>query len=1278
MSISTFDQFAALQNALTELNYSQPLLRESVPLVQAIFTDLIEVTKKYTQIRKQSERTENELRSQIDPLKVENDKLTKSNNELHLKIIKNSDSFQADLKAMERECEKLKLAKNELNVLLNQKKHKIKNQEMTINGLKKKMNAVLSAHGSNHKKLIAKSSKISFSANPLSPASSKNGSASDEMESKETMDDDHEKYLLLQQENAALLAQLREITASGDDDKQTVAALEEKLRVREQELQRIHDTLSIDEHRIKFLQIEQQKDSESQRIRHLESQIEVLQSEVAEKEAATDAVAAKDSAIERLKAENRDLADQLEATWKELDRLKVDMAAVQQTSKALKLEKKFDVLRATKKMSKNVSEGTLMRNKIEELTKCNKVLETKLANKTKAHSVLQEKAKEGVSTNHTANVALEMKEKELQRLRADHVELMKVAEDLKNRLKALRHEMELNRNERSNLELSLKATESKLESAGQDGEAMAEKYDSLRAAHSKQQDATKEAEEERDSLRFKLKAMEREQHAMDERLRAVMAQKHDFEKSGNRKQSENFELAKQLQHEQFKNEDLRKDREWNEKSMLGKVAKISQLEQEKKELLLKIERINEELDGVKLKCKEIEFKYSAQIKATEALEDRLSESEEMLSSLKGIRARNEATSKSNNELEMELVRIRNDNDRLQSEAKILENGDRRKAAIIKKIDREKNDLKLILQQMQHRIIALQQRLTSLSADRDHLKATYDAAAAAMDHKNEVIESGTLSLNDLKAENAKLRRELDALTQRAQELQTKCDAKERVAAEGAAAMEQFERIQEGLNRNLRTELDEKKQLQHQLRQMAKERDALREKYDEMRAEHSNLTESVVPSLTQQVVVAQVESGELKVLCNKLDDGQKGQQMEIEELLTKNQALGQQLEGLRAENAKTVESAQREQQLQHNLKQALQKLVDKHDALQNELDAAAEREEAARCEVAAAMHRNEELQSILGENQQQFRCQQQQLREMEQKQLATEQQLAVLQREVVPRLKEEGQLKGEQLRQCQQDIENVTKENQFLNNEYAVTVADRDTKQKQLANAVNKVMALEAQCKNGHLERTQILENYQSVALENEKLQRISEQLDRGQAEYAVKIAALEEHIRRRDHRIKDLEKLMTECNLSNHELQRQCQSLTRDLERSNLNNSKNQTLSSNLQQDLEAMRSNVVQKQHKDLERKTAIILEFKKENKNLQGIVTELNLEKQAALDSLQSAEQKMASLEGIIQKLRVDHIANNEHSKKDADEASKLKRELNSMRDLNDRLSQQLGKMAS
>merc|ERR1712228_351977 len=236
--------------------------------------------------------------------------------------------------------------------------------------------------------------------------------------------------------------------------------------------------------------------------------------------------------------------------------------------------------------------------------------------------------------------------------------------------------------------------------------------------------------------------------------------------------------------------------------------------------------------------------------------------------------------------------------------------------------------------------------------------------------------------------------------------------------------------------------------------------------------------------------------------------------------------------------------------------------------------------------------------------------------------------------------------------------------------------RDNKNNQLSTTLNKVLYLESQCKNIESEKNQILENYKSVVLENEKLHKISQLLDGNKNEFTLKIQVLEQHIARRDMRIKHLEKNLSEANVSNHELQRQHQQITRDLERSKLNNSKNQTMSMNLQKDLEAMRENVVNKQQGDIDKKTKIIIEFKKENKNLQRIINELSLEKEVALNSLNTAEQKMNKLQDIISTMRVDTISKNESVMTEKDESEKMKKELSGMKDLNKRLSDRLQRL--
>merc|ERR1712228_95634 len=105
------------------------------------------------------------------------------------------------------------------------------------------------------------------------------------------------------------------------------------------------------------------------------------------------------------------------------------------------------------------------------------------------------------------------------------------------------------------------------------------------------------------------------------------------------------------------------------------------------------------------------------------------------------------------------------------------------------------------------------------------------------------------------------------------------------------------------------------------------------------------------------------------------------------------------------------------------------------------------------------------------------------------------------------------------------------------------------------------------------------------------------------------------------------------------------------------------------------RTNVVHKQQDNLDKKTQIILEFKKENKNLQKIINELSLEKEIALNSLNTAEQKMNRLQEIIATMRVDQIGKSKN-KNETTESTKMKQELNGMKDLNKRLNDRLKRL--
>merc|ERR1712154_301216 len=142
-------------------------------------------------------------------------------------------------------------------------------------------------------------------------------------------------------------------------------------------------------------------------------------------------------------------------------------------------------IRSTKKLSKNVNEMMVLQNKIDELTKLNKVLENKLEKKTKQHSILSGKNKEELSSKHTFKMRLELKEKEVDKLKKEQMDLMKVCDELKQRIKDLKHSMEINENNTINLEIKLKSAQNKLEYLTKDNTSSMDKYDDLKKVNAK-------------------------------------------------------------------------------------------------------------------------------------------------------------------------------------------------------------------------------------------------------------------------------------------------------------------------------------------------------------------------------------------------------------------------------------------------------------------------------------------------------------------------------------------------------------------------------------------------------------------------------------------------------------------------------------------------------------------------------------------------------------------------------------------------------------------------
>lgn len=97
---------AQLRDTLAQLRYTQPLSEDSAPLVSALLTDLV---AKDRELKQQAEEVL-AMSQQHEPLKRDNTRLLRENNELHLELIRRAEEaearerrFEGDKRALERE-----------------------------------------------------------------------------------------------------------------------------------------------------------------------------------------------------------------------------------------------------------------------------------------------------------------------------------------------------------------------------------------------------------------------------------------------------------------------------------------------------------------------------------------------------------------------------------------------------------------------------------------------------------------------------------------------------------------------------------------------------------------------------------------------------------------------------------------------------------------------------------------------------------------------------------------------------------------------------------------------------------------------------------------------------------------------------------------------------------------------------------------------------------------------------------------------------------------------
>lgn len=98
--------FNALQVQLADLNYMYPFSVDSVPLVQALLADLISTVTTYKGMETEHEITKEELRLAIEEINrvgvIENPRLLKENNELHLRLLTESEQMEERVQELQK------------------------------------------------------------------------------------------------------------------------------------------------------------------------------------------------------------------------------------------------------------------------------------------------------------------------------------------------------------------------------------------------------------------------------------------------------------------------------------------------------------------------------------------------------------------------------------------------------------------------------------------------------------------------------------------------------------------------------------------------------------------------------------------------------------------------------------------------------------------------------------------------------------------------------------------------------------------------------------------------------------------------------------------------------------------------------------------------------------------------------------------------------------------------------------------------------------------------
>lgn len=124
-------RFSNLRKRLDQIGYRQPLVIEAVPLVEKLFTDLIHTTESYKKYKSKTSNIDKAVNfaDVNETYRIDNARLVKENNEVHLQLIKCNDEIEKLQSEMKSSLRKLEHENQDLRFLNSQYIHKAHNLE---------------------------------------------------------------------------------------------------------------------------------------------------------------------------------------------------------------------------------------------------------------------------------------------------------------------------------------------------------------------------------------------------------------------------------------------------------------------------------------------------------------------------------------------------------------------------------------------------------------------------------------------------------------------------------------------------------------------------------------------------------------------------------------------------------------------------------------------------------------------------------------------------------------------------------------------------------------------------------------------------------------------------------------------------------------------------------------------------------------------------------------------------------------------------------------------